>query len=84
MNYPPKEGCGVAIPPLMLVRMDQAGKEQPPVVDQGHQAAHNPAALKILGSEPSPPPLVLQFIEAVFAVATIPVMLGNRKQFSIQ
>jgi hypothetical protein len=44
---------------VVLVRIDQPGKERPPVVNQGHQATDDLAAVQIMGGEATPPPLIL-------------------------
>ena len=52
----------------------------PPVVDERAGPCRRLAAGDVLRGEAAQPPRVLQFVETVFAVAAIPVQLGDRLQ----
>jgi len=63
----------------MFFGLGQANKQVPPVVDQGNEAAGQAAALEISGSVAAPAPLVLEFVETIFAIGTIAVQLRQGK-----
>ena len=56
----------------------------PPVVHQCHRHCTELTALQIVSREPGPAPLVFDFIESVFGIATIPVQLRNYVQLEAQ
>ena len=62
----------------MLMRISQSHEEIPPVVDKGHHAGDEAAALQIVGGKTTPAPLILQFVEIVLGGRPIPVELGDR------
>lgn len=62
----------------MFVRVGEPDKQRPPVVNQGHHARHDPAAREVLGGEPAPAPLILQFVEIVLGVGPVAIEMGER------
>ena len=55
----------------------------PPVVDKGNQTGREPAAGEILCGEPAPAPLVLQFIEYIFAIRPVAIELTESEDLGI-
>ena len=68
----------------MFVRFGEAHEQVPPVVDERDEARHELAAGQIAGGKASPAPLVLQFIEGIFAIGAIAVELGSCGDISIE
>lgn len=58
-------------------RVRKAHVPTPPVVDQRHRPRREVAALQILGGITAPAPLILEFIESIFAIGPIPVQLAD-------
>ena len=55
----------------------QAHKQAPPVVDHGHRARRQLAAMQIVRGEATPAPLVLEFVEGVLRVGPVTVVTSN-------
>ena len=63
----------------MPVQFGQAHEQVPPVVNERDEAGHELAARQIAGGEACPAPLILQFVEGVFAVRPIAIELSERQ-----
>lgn len=61
----------------MFSGLGQADKEVPPVADQGNEVAGQATAFETPGGVAAPAPLVLKFVETVFAVGSITVQLRH-------
>ena len=57
--------------------LNQSNKQRPPVIHECRHSGGDLRALEILGCEPAPTPLVLQFVECVLCIAPIPIELGK-------
>jgi hypothetical protein len=68
---------------MVFVRIREAQKEIPPVINQGHHAGHEAAAFEIMGGEATPSPLILQFIEIVLGVRALAIELGCGTEFVV-
>src|SRR5207245_3736108 len=68
----------------MMLRIGEAHKHAPPVVDQRHTARQQPAAFEIMRGEAAPTPLVLQLVERVLAVCPIAVQLTERQDLAAE
>ena len=68
----------------VVIGVRQTHEQAPPVVDQANQAGHVLAALQILRREAAPAPLVLQLVEAVLRVRTVPIELRHRQHLQIE
>ena len=68
----------------MPVRLGEPHEQVPPVVDESDEARHELAAGQIAGGKASPAPLVLQFIEGIFAIGAIAVELGERQNLLVE
>lgn len=55
----------------------KAQVEAPPVVNKGDEVCHKPAGGEAAGGIAAPAPLVLEFVEAVFGIGTVAVVLGH-------
>ena len=75
---------GLAIASRRFVRLGQPHKQAPPVVDERNEASHELAAGEIAGGKARPAPLVLQFIEGIFAIGAIAVELRERQNLLVQ
>jgi hypothetical protein len=54
----------------MMVGVDQADEQRPPIVGQCYIARQQAAAFQIMGREAAPAPVVLEFIKGVFDLIT--------------
>ena len=57
--------------------LSQSNKQRPPVIHECRHSGGDLRALEILGCEPAPTQLVLQFVECVLCIAPIPIELGK-------
>ena len=57
--------------------LNQSNKQRPPVIHECRHSGGDLRALEILGCEPAPTPLVLQFVECVLCIAPVPIELGK-------
>lgn len=57
----------------MSFAIHKSGIEAPPVVDLGDEAGSDLAAVEVLRGEPGPPPLIFEFIEGIFGIASFAV-----------
>ena len=62
-------GDGLAV----FLAVDESGVEAPQIVDLGDESSSDLAAVEILRGEPGPPPLILEFIEGIFGIASFAV-----------
>ena len=60
-----------------IIGSNQSNKQRPPVIHECRHSGGDLRALEILGCEPAPTPLVLQFVECVLCIAPIPIELGK-------
>src|ERR1700730_10479911 len=68
----------------MMLRIGEAHKQAPPVVDQRHTARQQPAAFEIMRGEAAPTPLVLQLVERVLAVCPIAIQLTEGQDLAVE
>src|SRR5437764_13011589 len=68
----------------VLVRIGEAREQVPPVEYQCQAARHNLTAILILGRKAAPSPLILQFIEVVFAIAAVTIQMQAGEDFQVQ
>jgi len=62
---------------VMLAGLEQAVVERPPVVGQRGLMGGVLAGSMVVGGEAGPAPLVLEFVEGVFRVTTLPIKGGK-------
>ena len=56
----------------------------PPVVDEGDGSCGDSAAEEVAGDEASPAPLVLEFVERILAISSLPVAVGEGARFPVE
>ena len=67
----------------MMVRIGKPHEQVPPVGHQCHATGHHLAALPILRREAAPAPLVLEFVEVVFAIGPVTVRLAQGEDLGV-
>jgi hypothetical protein len=65
----------------MALRDGKAHKQRAAVVDQGSVLGHHVATMGITSGKTGPTPLILQFVEGIFRIGTVPIVLGSRSYF---
>src|SRR6202023_355291 len=68
----------------VMVRIGQTHEQVPPVEDEGENACHDPAARQVVGGKSAPAPVVLQLVEAVLTISSVPVKLPNGQNLGLQ
>src|SRR5262249_2767958 len=68
----------------VLVGFGKSDEQVPPVVDERDQTGRKPAPREIVGRKPAPPPLVLQFIEGVFAIRPVAIELAKGDNLGVE
>src|SRR5690606_39922039 len=53
--------------------------EAPPVVNEGDDVCHEPTGGEAARGIAAPAPLVLEFVEAVFSIGSVTVVLGHNR-----
>ena len=61
----------------VFIRKGQPQEDRPPVVNLSHDASGDLTTSEVLGGEAAPAPLILEFIEPIFGIGSIPVMLSQ-------
>ena len=57
--------------------LNQSNKQRPPIIHECRHSSGDQRALEILGCEPAPTPLVLQFVKCVLCIAPGPDRVGQ-------
>src|SRR5438309_6485636 len=67
-----------------MLRIGQAHKQAPPVVNETNATGEQPAALQVLGRETTPAPVVLQFIKSILAIRPVTIQLAQSQNLADQ
>src|ERR1700730_7308079 len=64
--------------------LGEPDEQVPPIVDECDQTRRKPAPGEIVGREPAPPPLVLQFIEGILAIRPVAIELSEGEDLGVK
>src|SRR5437763_10819959 len=67
-----------------MLRIGQAHKQAPPVVNETNATGEQPAALQVLRRETTPAPVVLQFIKSILAIRPVTIQLAQSQNLADQ